>query len=235
MDRLSEDFRGPWKLYFFREEGEPIMTRGTWWLILLFTGSGSAMAADETTTLVLVWQDPQRLVPRFDPAREEAERIFTSLGARVRWEVGSDPSERSNGCRRIQVVLMPSEPSSWKLPSSALGVVLLPERTPQDRLFLFYPAILRGLGIDRARGRMLEPREEKRVAVALGRVVVHEVIHAVVPTLSHASDGIMHDALTSKALSRHDARLDERSRIAFLKALASPKAPSMGVASSSQE
>jgi hypothetical protein len=211
------------------------MTRGTGWLILFFTGCGSAMAADETTTLVLVWQDPQRLVPRFDPARAEAERIFTSLGARVRWEVGSDPSERSSDVRRIQVVLMPSEPSSWKLPSSALGVVLLPDRTPQDRLFLFYPAILRGLGIDGARGRMLEPREEKRVALALGRVVVHEVIHAVVPTLGHAKEGIMHDALTSSALSRRAAQLDERSRIAFLKALASPKASSVRVADSSRE
>jgi hypothetical protein len=38
-------------------------------------------------------------------------------------------------------------------------------------------------------------QERRRASIALGRVVAHEIVHALVPDLPHADDGIMSDRL----------------------------------------
>jgi hypothetical protein len=98
-----------------------------------------------------------------------------------------------------------------------MGVVLLPQRTRQSSAYLFYPPILRNVGLGRKAGAMLTPRERKDVARVLARVLVHEVIHAIAPHLSHADDGVMHDALLTGALSRTEIAIDSRTREEFLR------------------
>ena len=165
------------------------------WIVVAVVSASSMALAGAPRTLVLIWQDPGQLVPRFSPVRAEADRFLGTLDAEVGWEVGTDPRPAENDELRIQVVLMPSEPSGWNLPKRAMGVVLLPDRRQQHSVYLFYPSILRGVGLGRRAGAMLTPREHKELARALGRVLVHEVVHAVAPTLSHSEEGLMQDAL----------------------------------------
>ncbi len=182
--------------------------------------SAGMLRGGERRHLELVWVDAHGLFPDFERVRSEADPIFRDLGVDVLWEVGSDPKRSGPGERRIQVVLMPSEPSGWGISPNAMGVVLLPERSQQDSVFLFYRPILRTLGLGRRGGAMLNPRERQDVARAIARVLVHEVIHAIAPNLSHADEGVMHDSLLMGALARRGIEIDHRTREELLRGLA---------------
>lgn len=174
---------------------------------------------DERRTLDLVWLDAHGLFPDFERVRSEAEPIFRDLGVTVRWEVGSDPRPSTAEELRIHVVLMPSEPSGWGISANAMGVVLLPDRSQQESVFLFYPPILRNAGLVRRAGTMLRPSERRDLSRAIARVLVHEVVHAIAPNLSHADEGVMHDALLVGALLKQDIEIDERTKEEFLRGL----------------
>jgi hypothetical protein len=187
--------------------------------LLLAVLMSSGVAMGNQRVLEIVWIDAHRLFPDFERVRSEADSIFRDLGVAVRWEVGSDPRPASAGELRIQVVLMPSEPSGWGISPNAMGVVLLPQRDRQNSVFLFYRPILRNVGLAGTAGSMLKPRDRRDVARAMGRVLVHEVVHAVAPNLSHADRGVMHDALLIGALSNVEIEIDDRTREEFLRGL----------------
>ena len=81
-----------------------------------------------------------------------------------------------------------------------------PTEASRTRSFSSIARILRNLGFGTKGDSMLSPSERRDVARALGRVVVHEVIHALAPTLSHSDEGLMHDALLAGALSKRRSR-----------------------------
>jgi hypothetical protein len=190
--------------------------RSTLLLMVLWAATAKG---EQARTLELVWLDAHGLFPDFDRVRSEADPIFRDLRVAVRWEVGSDPRPFSADEVRIQIVLMPSEPAGWGISPSAMGVVLLAERARQNTAYLFYPPILRNVGLGRKAGAMLNPRERRDVARAVARVLVHEVIHTIAPNLSHADEGVMHDALLMGALSRSEIAIDDRTRNEFLRGL----------------
>ena len=186
--------------------------------VVILLGAGM-LRGGERRELELVWLDAHRLFPDFERVCSEADPIFRDLGVTVRWEVGTDWRPSAAGEDRIQVVLMPSEPSGWGISASAMGVVLLPQRSQQDSVYLFYPPILRNVGLGRKAGSMLTPRERRDIARAIARVLVHEVVHAIAPNLSHADEGVMHDALLIGALSKQDIVIDDGTREEFLRRL----------------
>jgi hypothetical protein len=181
--------------------------------------AAAMLRGEDLRTLELVWLDSHGLFPDFDRVRSEADPIFRDLGVAIRWEVGTDPRPSTPDEPRIQVVLMPSEPSGWGISANAMGVVLLPDREQQDSVYLFYRPILRNVGLGRKAGGMLNPRERRDTARAIARVLVHEVVHAVAPNLSHADKGVMHDALLIGALSNHEIEIDDRTKDEFLRGL----------------
>jgi hypothetical protein len=114
--------------------------------------------------------------------------MFLDLGVSVRWEVGTDARPSTGGDVSVQAVLMPSEPAGWGIAPNAMGVVLLPDGSRPESVFLFFPSTLRSLGLANKTCSMLHPRERKDLARAIGRVLVHESVRAVFPTLSHADE-----------------------------------------------
>jgi hypothetical protein len=175
---------------------------------------------EDRRKLDLVWLDAHGLFPDFDRVRVEADAIFSDLEVSVGWEVGTDPGPSAAGVRRIRVVLMPSEPSGWGISPNAMGVVLLPNRGRQGSVYLFYRPILRNIGLGGREATMLTPRERRDTARAIARVLLHEVIHAIAPRLSHADEGVMHDSLLMGALARREIAIDDRTREEVLRGLA---------------
>ncbi|HXV59706.1 MAG TPA: hypothetical protein VEK15_03365, partial [Vicinamibacteria bacterium] len=139
------------------------------WLAAVLGGSvlafPTAVASGEEHVLRILWRDHHELLHDFEQARSEADAVFRRLGVSVAWEE-ERKLERAPEAR-IQVVLMPSEPSGWRLPKNAMGVVLLPERSPQETVYLFYAPILRSLGIANDNGSLLKPRERRDIARAI--------------------------------------------------------------------
>jgi hypothetical protein len=194
------------------------MTKRSVLCVVILLGAAT-LRGEDRRTLELVWLDSHGLFPVFDRVRSEADPIFRDLGVAIRWEVETDPRPSTADELRIQVVLMPSEPSGWGISANAMGVVLLPQRSQQDSVYLFYGPILRNVGLGRKAGAMLNPRERRDVARAIARVLVHEVVHAIAPNLSHADEGVMHDALLIEALLQREIEVDDRTKEEFLRGL----------------
>ena len=63
-------------------------------------------------------------------------------------------------------------------------------RTCERRsVYVFYHRVARVLGVASERDGMMEPSDRRRLAKALARVVVHELVHRVAPDLPHADSG----------------------------------------------
>ena len=149
----------------------------------------------------------------------EAERIFASIGVDVNWlDRAEDPSAPRAAPVEVKVILSRSHPASWDLKERTLGVVLAPH---WDTVFIFPHRVARTLGMgDKADLRALVARNPQ-VGQALGRVIVHEVIHAIAPAHLHAEVGIMRGHQTRHSLIVEEARLDGRCATAFRQGIGS--------------
>ena len=62
-------------------------------------------------------------------------------------------------------------------------------------------------------------RERQQIATALGRVVAHEVVHALAPLQPHATQGLLSATLNRSHLVHHRLLLDGDSADGFLRGM----------------
>jgi len=178
--------------------------------------------------LTLQWCDPHRL---FEHGRAGIEneliRTFEPLQVTVRFTKGVPPEEE----RRIQVVLVRSEPVEWGLPPNTMGAVLS-QSGPQTQVYVFFSSVARVLGYrpEVLRKRWPTPREERDLNRAFARVIAHEVMHAVLPSRPHAEGGLTGWTLDRSSLLASrieiDSVLAEELRFALLRQLTVRSTPS---------
>lgn len=186
------------------------------WLGLSTVLSGAPV--EPGPTILASWSDAHGLVPYREDVRKEVESILEGAGIRVLWSDASvEPAPEST--LPVVVVVTPSEPAGagWHLSPSAMGVYLSSDQS--SAVYVFYHRVARVLGVASERDGMLEPSDRKRLAKALGRVVVHELVHRVAPDLPHADTGVMQGDLGPSTLTRNHLSLDGDSRSAVLAAL----------------
>jgi hypothetical protein len=145
-----------------------------------------------------VWFDPSDIATGSEvAARAEASALLTRMGASVSWRRSSTAEVIRDG--EIWVTLVGEGPRSGSGPlvmgatSRSRGVSsVVWVRVPNDRA---------ALGISRSRSVMtLPPIERCMLAVALGRVIAHEVVHARVPSVPHGT-GLMSRSLSRRQLT----------------------------------
>jgi hypothetical protein len=157
--------------------------------------------------LELLWNDHYGLLQKKLPAwgrealRKHIEEVFREVGVTVLWLNEPLATERVLSPLGVRIVLMPCSGEGWRLPRNAMGAVTdkgLMSRT----LYIFFPTVLRAAGDKTGMGTMLrDPRDVRLLALALARVVTHEVVHAIDPEIPHVeADGIMRAHLTSEKL-----------------------------------
>ena len=191
-------------------------------LVLALPGGVSAGQLTESPQLLLRWSDPHRLFGSgWKPVGRELEKLFGEIGVELSWTRGD--GEAVSTQREIRVVLVHSEASEWKLSSMAMGAVLS-RRGPQSEIYIFFKSVVRTLGYSpkTLTERWPTAREKRELSRALGRVIAHEVIHAVLPELPHTDEGLMHFKLDRESLLAGDAHVDEKVAEAFREALATP-------------
>jgi hypothetical protein len=158
--------------------------------------------------LSLVWFDAYQLFPSpFESLSAEVERIFAELGVGVRWEMGGevlDGEETIDDPLRLYVVLLPTEPSTWGLGEHVMGAATH-GKGKKGSVYLFYPQIINTLGFD----AMNAPGGTERLARAIGRIVVHELVHVLAPHHPHTDTGLMNRHLTGRFLMRPKVHLDD--------------------------
>ena len=214
-----------------------VCLRGRWIGLVLLTLALAAPseAQDRAHDLTIRWVDSYGL---FDVGSEtlqaQVRASFERLGARIQWKddptLASTPEERE-----FTVHLRPSEPGGLGFPEQTMGIVFGAGGYATN-IWVFFPTIVRAVdprkqpqkvaGSTR-RGPTFETSElerlkklawleRERVARAMSSVVVHEVIHAVVPeTAEHAAEGLMSAKLKEVSLLDSELPVDERAAQAF--------------------
>lgn len=189
---------------------------GTVWFGL--SAALSSGSVDPGATILASWSDGHGLVRYREEVRAEIEAILEGTGTRLRWsDTAGEPGPE--GVVPVVVVVTPSEPAGagWHISPSAMGVYLSNEQS--TTIFVFYHRVARVLGASSERDGIMNPSEGKRLAKAVGRVVVHELVHRVAPDLPHADSGVMRADLGRSDSTRGRLPLDDGSRFALLAAL----------------
>lgn len=125
-----------------------------------------------------------------DAMVREAADILGPVGVRLRWRTG--PAETESGLEELRVV--PLSPAGRRTGSGrVLGATSTGEGPRTIWIDYANVAWVAGTSVEGlASAGFLERR---RVGVAMGRVVAHEVVHALVPELPHSSAGVMAERL----------------------------------------
>jgi hypothetical protein len=170
--------------------------------------------------LLMVWHDAHGLAPggTFRGMVREVERVFGPLALDIEW-MKAELEEPALDERTVllRIVLMPSEPSGsdWGLEEDVMGAVL-PGDGRSRSLYVFYKNLTRAVKIDDHPDRLPDIRELRGLARALGRVVAHEMVHAVAPSQRHSSRGLMREGFGYSFLIKDEVALDDRLKKEFL-------------------
>jgi hypothetical protein len=158
---------------------------------------GPSVSAPPPAVLRLVWLDPAGVGAGLDRvARAEAESVLRRMGLAVSWRRG----EAGDIARadEVRVILLD------RLAARGAGVPVL-GATPSafaeaPFAWVHVPSVSAALGLPlRGRGPGMSLLEARTLAVAVGRVVAHEVVHAVAPAVGHGT-GLMSATLTRRQL-----------------------------------
>jgi hypothetical protein len=138
--------------------------------------------------LRLVWVDVRGAGgPIRARAMAETALILGATGLDVEW-YSSDGASRPLREDEIQVVLLPSPPAAlWP------DVMGSARRTAQGArsVWVFVSGVRATLGYDPQGRGGLRSAELESLSRAVGRVIVHEIVHATAPDRAHSKDGLM--------------------------------------------
>jgi hypothetical protein len=160
-------------------------------------------------TLDLVYVDVQDAATQTIPAfTREASRILAQVGMNARWRSGGRGVVAGNN--ELTVVLM-ADIGSARIPTHVLGATVVGEKAVRT-VWIYLPHVAATLGVD---ADPFRPADIHLLAVALGRVAAHEILHALAPRLPHSRSGLMAERLGRSALLGPDVEVP----LAFRQAL----------------
>jgi hypothetical protein len=178
------------------------------------------LPAPRPPALQLLWFDPAEALPgpATDALAEEVRTIFRGLGVEVAFRVAAPGATYGDGpIPEVPIILLRDDPIVERRPSRVLGLVVR-HQAPSRAVWAF---------LDNVRWTLGEDPHERPVAgrardlgTALGRVVAHEVIHAIAPGEPHSKDGLMSHSMNRGFLLGKDAPLEARCGRAFMIELA---------------
>jgi len=160
--------------------------------------AGEVDAEHASPVLRLVWVDPTDVAAGSElAARAEAEALLSGMGVAVSWRRGSAGELMQKN--EVWVILVGEGPGA-----ASDTLVLGSTRksgSVAPAVWVRVPNVRRAVGVPRGPSLFgLFPIERRLVAVALGRVIAHEVVHAVAPSVPHGT------GLTSANLTRRQLR-----------------------------
>jgi hypothetical protein len=163
-------------------------------------GSGTA-----PITVRLVWSDPANLLPMgFDVMAQEVHGIFRRAGVEVVWRLAE--AQPAEGDER-NVILLPNDPAGSLHRRETMGRV---ERTAHTALWVFARKVRQTLGLSPATVQRATLEDQRDYPRALGRIVAHELVHAIVPDEPHAERGLMQATLNRAVLAAPRVDISER-------------------------
>jgi hypothetical protein len=184
--------------------------------------------ADRLPALRLLWFDPTAALPprAVELAGQEVRNIFRGLGVDVDVQQAEPDAIYGEGpVLEVPVIVLREDPVRQRRPQRVMGLVVRDQK-PTRAVWAFLEHIRWTLGAPPlTRSLPISTMEEHGVGVALGRVVAHEVIHAIAPEEPHARNGLMNHSLDKAFLLGRRADLDVRCAQAFVSRLQAMRTP----------
>jgi hypothetical protein len=178
---------------------------GPGWLQSPRLGALGSSAAERSVTLRFVDVDRCLSSWEFVVMSEQVSGLFRALGLEVAWN-RDDPGIGFDAREGVEVpVILLSRPPSRQTPAYVLGLVVHVERPPSP-IWVFTGNIRWALG---QTGSVPSDSEGRELAVAIGHVVAHELVHALSPRHPHATSGLMGPTLNRQSLLAGRASLDK--------------------------
>lgn len=173
-------------------------------------------APTSSPALRLAWIDPARVAAAFDGlAREEASHLLGRMGVTASWRRGAAGELALPG--EVRVIFLD------RAATRPAGVAVLgatPTRfADAPFVWVHVPSVRASLGLPVAGPRPgMSAVEARALAIAIGRVVAHEVVHAVAPHVPHGT-GLMSASLGRRQLTAASIGLDPAVSLAVRTAL----------------
>lgn len=163
-------------------------------------------AVPQPEPLRVRFYDPYRLLSAeaHDWLEKEVVRVFEASEVGLRFAARGGPGV-------LPATLYPELPDRWGVAPEAIGVAIGEPGEPRS-VFLSLGAAERALGLrlaaprtrqakgTRAKRRFTGP-EARRLGVALGRVLAHELAHTIAPDCPHTRNGLMAERLSRRMLT----------------------------------
>jgi hypothetical protein len=168
-----------------------------------------------SSVLRLVWVDPTGVgVGAEAVARDEARSLLRKMGATVSWRRGDAGEPARPGEVRV-ILLDRTTESSGK---AVLGATP-PHFEVAPFVWVHVRSVRAVIGLDpRGSAFAMAPPALRALAVALGRVVAHELVHALAPSVPHGT-GLMSAGLTTRQLTAPGIRFEPEVGLAVQAAL----------------
>ena len=170
------------------------------------TSDGAPLPADLTArplpmlaggVLHLAWTDPADAAGGCaGGARAETIRVFKAMGIPTQWRRAQAGDSSRRGEIRVIILDRGARNAAGR---PVLGATPL-RFEDQPFVWIHVPSVIEGLRLMHGSISTLDIRDQVRLSIALGRVIAHEVVHAVAPGIPHGQ-GLMATRLTARDLS----------------------------------
>ena len=172
--------------------------------------------------LDLVYLDVGRAVPfAFAGLSREVDSILRRAGVSVRWRPGGQGAPTAEG--ELNVVVLDGR-AGGALARDVIGATRLDEGKVRT-VWVYVPGVAGVLDLDPGQRALWSEAEREAFATALGRVVAHELLHALVPDLPHLPGGLMSERLGRDVLGGPPVEVPREFRIALRPALRARVSP----------
>jgi hypothetical protein len=167
--------------------------------------AGNVLAEDGRPAFRLVWLDsPSAAGVVRTEAMSEAASLLGSAGVDVEWE-RTDGRQRPLHEGDVQVVVLPSAPAS--LAPDVMGWTH-PHARGARTVWVFLSGVRATLGQHRDGRGSVRSVDARDLGRAVGRVIVHELVHVVFPDRAHSHSGLMAPRVGRRVLLQPGLRLD---------------------------
>jgi hypothetical protein len=144
-------------------------------------------ATAKRSALRLVWVDMRGAARTVRPAAmAETATLLNAAGLDVTWQTAGG-LQRAVRDEEVLVVVLPGTPSS--LPRDVMGTAH-PGVPGARAVWVFLSGVRQALGYSTQSG-IMPPGETANVGRAIGRVIVHEIVHLTAPDRPHEATGLM--------------------------------------------
>lgn len=163
-----------------------------------------------------ILSDGHGLVPGgLAPVRQSVRHELRRLGIEVTWVEKDHPEA---GSSPLRVVFLPHDAKEWRRTGETMGAVVL-DGTSTSSVYVFYPAAKEVLGDPGDGGSILGRPSGPDWFKGLARIILHEMIHFLLPGRPHDSSGLFAPNLKATRLLGPKLDVDAETHTALISRL----------------